>query len=143
MKFALTLLLAIAVTVESVVEPFLGHPYIEHGLNFPLQSSPAASGFAFRIGGSAEPLGHLRQRLLYDSTRSARLSKDRRAILNAFPNAARSIVAERFLQLWERQMTYQMLAVEIRSTRKDYRAALPAIASALDLQPNPVLNFSI
>jgi hypothetical protein len=134
---------AVAITIEAAMQKE-GQPHIEHReVPMPFESQ----GFGLASRAKVEPLSHLRQRLLYALTHHASLAKSHQAMLEAFGNTARQMLAIRTLQLWERQITYQMLAAEIRTirlrTRRDHRAALPAIASALALQPPPKLSFVV
>lgn len=140
-KFS-SLLLVAAIASESVAEnsheSFLIQPHVEPELKLSTPSKqPGPTSSA--IGDSDEPLGILRQKILYRRSRRASLSKDRFARLNAYVETAHELMHLRRLQRAERQMQFACLQDDIESisvrTRgcHDFSDALPAIAKVLDV----------
>jgi hypothetical protein len=140
MKPALPALLAVAVASEFIAEnlreSFAVQPHVEPEVKIsnPIAQAPPTSPVG---GGNMEPLGILRQRILYAKMRRANLVKGDLAMADAFIATARAVVRERALQPFDRQIQFDCLRAEIELIRgrgfRDYSNALPAIAKALDV----------
>jgi hypothetical protein len=149
MKSTIPLLLAVTIAGESMFE--LLHeaavqPHIEPELRV---STPIRIGEAASPGGSndSEPLGILRQKILYAQRARARRARDPLVMASAFVATARAVMRMRGLKPWECQMQYNCLKWEIELTKRrtrgcnDYSDALPAIAQALGI-PDACLSVA-
>jgi hypothetical protein len=145
MKPALPALLAVAVASEFIAEnlheSFAVQPHVEPEVKVsnPIAQAPPTSPVG---SGNMEPLGILRQRILYAKMRRANLVTGDLAMADAFIATARAVMRERALQPFERQIQFDCLRGEIELIHgrsrgcRDYSNALPAVANALDIPYN-------
>jgi hypothetical protein len=146
MKPALQIILAMAIASESVAETmhesFALQPHIEPDLK---KCTLKEQEYSTSPGGNtnSEPLGILRGKILYKKMRRAQLAKNELAMADAFIATARSVVRERALRPFEREIQFNCLRAEIEMISRrtcgchDYSSALPAIANALDVPYRP------
>jgi len=142
MKVMLPAFLAVACASEFIAEDLHDslaiQPHVEPEVRIS-NPSEQANSVSPDGGGNLEPLGVLRQRILYSKMRRANLAKSDLAMAGAFVETARAIMRDRAMQPFERQIQFDCLRAEIElihgRTRgyHDFSSALPAIARALDV----------